>query len=392
VAAVTVFLALLVVIAIAGWWHGWRQRSDEVARHARELAAFRASHADLLEAHRRRLETLLDSMIDGLIVLEADGRIALANRAAEALFGFSRRMIGATLIEAVRHHEVAAVAARLGTEPRIIDHEMRLEGPEVKVIQVNAIALRDATGAGAGAMLVFHDITRLRELEGARQEFVANVSHELRTPLSLIKSAAETLLDGAKSDPAALDRLLPIIDRHADRLTLLIDDLLLLSQLDSGRIAMQPQPVSMRAAAQEVLEDLAQRARARGVHLENAIPDGLVAQADPDRLRQVFSNLVDNGIKYGRSGGVLELTGTALGGGRVEVCVRDDGPGIPPEALARVFERFYRVDKARSREQGGTGLGLAIVKHAIQAHGGEVRVESEPGHGAAFYFTLPAAG
>ena len=391
-AAVTVFLALLVVIAVVGWWHGWRQRSDEAARHSRELAAFRASHAELLEAHRRRLETLLDSMIDGLIVLEADGRVALANRAAESLFGFSRRMIGATLLEAVRHHEVAAVAGRLDAEPKIIDHELRIEGPEVRVIQVNAIALHDATGAGAGAMLVFHDITRLRELEGARQEFVANVSHELRTPLSLIKSAAETLLDGAKSDPAALERLLPIIDRHADRLTLLIDDLLLLSQLDSGRIALQPQPVSMRLAAQEVIEDLVQRARARNVRLENAIPEGLVAQADPDRLRQVFFNLVDNGIKYGRPGGVLELTGTALGGGRVEVCVRDDGPGIPPEALARVFERFYRVDKARSREQGGTGLGLAIVKHAVQAHGGEVRVESEPGHGAAFFFTLPAAG
>jgi len=128
----------------------------------------------------------------------------------------------------------------------------------------------------------------------------------------------------------------------------------------------------------------------REVRLENAIPDGLVAQADPDRLRQVLSNLVDNGIKYGRTGGTLTVSATVRTTGRIEVCVRDDGPGIPPDALARVFERFYRVDKARSREQGGTGLGLAIVKHAVLAHGGEVRVESEPGQGAAFYFTLPA--
>ena len=388
----TVFLVLLAAAAIAAWWHVRRLRSAEAARHVREFAALRETHRATLEAHQRRMETLLDSMLDGLVVLDAAGRIALANRAAETLFGFSRQMIGGTLLEAVRHHEVAALAARLKTEPAVLDHELLLEGSPPRVLQVNAIALHDASGAGTGAMLVFHDLTRLRELEGARQEFVANVSHELRTPLSLIKSAAETLLDGAKSDPAALDRLLQIIDRHADRLTLLIDDLLLLAKLDSGRQVLHLQPAPLRAAVQEVFDDLVKRAQAREVRLENAMPDGLVAQADPDRLRQVLSNLVDNGIKYGRPGGVLTVSAAALVGGRIEVCVRDDGPGIPREALARVFERFYRVDKARSREQGGTGLGLAIVKHAVLAHGGEVRVESEPGQGAAFFFTLPAAG
>ena len=388
----TVVFALLAALALAAWWRVRRQRAEDAARHAQALAAVQARHTEELENHQRRFETLLDSMLDGLIVLDASGHIALANHAAETLFGFSRQMIGGTLLEAVRHHEVAALAARLGRETAILDHELRLEGAMPRVLQVNAIALRDAAGAGTGAMLVFHDLTRLRELEGARQEFVANVSHELRTPLSLIKSAAETLLDGAKSDPAALDRLLPIIDRHADRLTLLIDDLLLLAQLDSGRLVLHPQPALLRTAAHEVFGDLAQRAQAREVSLVNAIPDGLMAQADPDRLRQVLSNLVDNGIKYGRPGGSLTVSAGAKGSGWVEVCVRDDGPGIPPEALARVFERFYRVDKARSREQGGTGLGLAIVKHAVQAHGGEVRVESEPGQGAAFYFTLPAAG
>ena len=386
----TVFFALLAAAALIAWWRVRQQRTEESAQHTRDLAVLREKHTAVLEFQQRRLETLLDSMLDGLIVLDATGRIALANRAAETLFGFSRQMIGGTLIEAVRHHEVAALAARLNTEPAILDHELLLEGAPPRVLQVNAITLHDAAGAGTGAMLVFHDLTRLRELEGARQEFVANVSHELRTPLSLIKSAAETLLDGGKSDPVALDRLLQIIDRHADRLTLLIDDLLLLSKLDSDRLVLHRQPSPLRAAVQEVFDDLSGRARIRSVRLENAIPDGLVASADPDRLRQVLSNLVDNGIKYGRSGGALTVTAAAVTGGRIEVCVRDDGPGIPREALARVFERFYRVDKARSREQGGTGLGLAIVKHAVQAHGGEVRVESEPGQGAAFYFTLPA--
>lgn len=386
----TVFFVLLAAAALAAWWHIRRQRAADTVQHGRELAALKEKHAGILEFQQRRLETLLDSMLDGLIVLDATGRIALANHAAEMLFGFSRQMIGGSLLEAVRHHEVAALAARLNTEQAILDHELLLEGSPPRVLQVNAIALHDAAGTGTGAMLVFHDLTRLRELEGARQEFVANVSHELRTPLSLIKSAAETLIDGTKSDPAALDRLLQIIDRHADRLTLLIDDLLLLAKLDSDRLVLHRQPAPLRAAAQEVFEDLAPRARAREVRLDNSIPDGLVASADPDRLRQVLSNLVDNGIKYGRAGGVLTVTASPLTGGRIEVCVRDDGPGIPREALARVFERFYRVDKARSREQGGTGLGLAIVKHAVQAHGGEVRVESEPGQGAAFYFTLPA--
>ena len=386
----TVFFVLLAAAALAAWWHVRRQRAEDAAQHGRDLAALKEKHAGVLEFQQRRMETLLDSMLDGLIVLDATGRIALANHAAEMLFGFSRQMIGGSLLEAVRHHEVAALAARLNTEQAILDHELLLEGSPPRVLQVNAIALHDAAGTGTGAMLVFHDLTRLRELEGARQEFVANVSHELRTPLSLIKSAAETLIDGTKTDPVALDRLLQIIDRHADRLTLLIDDLLLLAKLDSDRLVLHRQPAPLRAAAQEVFEDLAPRARAREVRLDNSIPDGLLASADPDRLRQVLSNLVDNGIKYGRAGGVLTVMASPLTGGRIEVCVRDDGPGIPREALARVFERFYRVDKARSREQGGTGLGLAIVKHAVQAHGGEVRVESEPGQGAAFYFTLPA--
>ncbi len=385
------FFALLSAVALAAWWQGRRRCQRDAARHVQVVAELKAAHALEREDQQHRLETLLDSMIEALVVLDVRGRIVLTNRAAETLFGFSRQMIGGTLLEAIRHHEVSAVVARLEKETAILDHELRLEGAQPRVLQVNAVALRDPVGKAAGSLLVFHDMTRLRELEGARQEFVANVSHELRTPLSLIKGAAETLLDGAKTDPAALDRLLQIIDRHADRLTLLIDDLLLLAKLDSGRMELHPEPAALRPAAQEVFGDLTARALARDVRLENAIPAGLVARADPDRLRQILSNLVDNGIKYGRKGGVLTVSARALAGGLVEVGVKDDGPGIPRDALERVFERFYRVDKARSREQGGTGLGLAIVKHAVQAHGGEVRVESEPGQGTVFYFTLPAA-
>jgi two-component system phosphate regulon sensor histidine kinase PhoR len=228
-------------------------------------------------------------------------------------------------------------------------------------------------------------------LEGLRQDFVANVSHELRTPLSLIKSAAETLIDGGKNDATALTRFLEIIDKNANRLTLLIDDLLLLARLDSGRVELRLELLSLGTAVQEVVDDLGPKAATRGVALAHEVPAGLIVRADAERLRQVLANLIDNAIKYGAANGRVIARGRALDDGRVEVSVRDDGPGIPPDAVARIFERFYRVDKARSREQGGTGLGLAIVKNVITAHGGEVRVESALGAGTEFFFTLPAA-
>lgn len=387
----SLFLALVAAVFASLWWALRRRHQAALTRHSAQLEELRAAHTAAEDQQRARLETLLDSMIEGLVVLDASGRLSLSNRAAEKLFGFSRLMVGGTLLEAVRNHEVAALAARLATEPVILDQEIRLEGAAPRVLQINGAALTDAAGNRTGCVLVFHDLTRVRELEGARQEFVANVSHELRTPLSLIKSAAETLLDGAKTDAVALDRLLAIIDRHADRLTLLIDDLLMLARLDSGRVTLNLEPCALRSTVQQTLDDLAPRAATRAMRLENALPEGLLVLADSDRLAQVVSNLVDNAIKYGRACGQVVVSSRVLGNDCVEVCVRDDGPGIPAEARTRVFERFYRVDKARSREQGGTGLGLAIVKHVVLAHGGEVRVESEPGQGASFFFTLPAA-
>jgi two-component system phosphate regulon sensor histidine kinase PhoR len=387
--ALDLLLLISLAAALAALWWDRDQRRADVARQTREIDALKRQHADDLHAHTARMEAMLDSMIEGLIVIDARGRIALVNRAAERLFSFSRMMAGGTLLEAIRNHEVAALAARVAAETSAIEREIRIEGLVPRVLQISAVALRDSAHAPAGAVLVIHDVTLLRELEGLRQDFVANVSHELRTPLSLIKSAAETLLDGGKNDPAALNRFLEIIDKHANRLTLLIDDLLLLARLDSGRVDLDLQPLLLRGAAQESLDDFALVAQARGVTLENATPSGLSAQADPERLRQVLSNLIDNAIKYGRANGRVTLKGRALPDGRAELSVHDDGPGIPLEAKERVFERFFRVDKARSREQGGTGLGLAIVKNVIQAHGGDVRVESTPGVGTEFFLTLP---
>ncbi len=386
-------LFLLVLLAVAGLM-AWSFRAQYRAvgeRHARELADQRLQREAEVRAQVQRTAALFDRMVEGVIVVDPTGRIRLANRAAGDLFGFTPPATGRTMLEATRHHEVAALVTRLDTEPEVLSHELRLDGVSAtRYLQINALALRAADGARDGAILVFHDLTRLRQLEAVRQEFVANVSHELRTPLSLIKSAAETLMDGGKNDPAVASRFLEIIDKHANRLTLLIDDLLLLARLDSDRVELHLEPVPLRASVQDVLDDFAIVARARGVRLDNSVPTGLAAKADPERLRQVLANLVDNAIKYGRAEGHVVVNGRSLDGGRVELILRDDGPGIPAEAKARIFERFYRVDKARSREQGGTGLGLAIVKNVIQAHGGEVRVESSPGAGAEFFITLPA--
>jgi two-component system phosphate regulon sensor histidine kinase PhoR len=388
------FILTAVVAVAAGFAVAWarerKRRAADASRHHREVAEQRSRRDAELKEQALRTAALFDRMVEGLIVVDSGGRIRLANRAAEALFGFDGHAPGKTVLEATRHHEVAALVARLDREVEILGHELRIDfAAAPRFLQVNALALRDPSGTRDGAILVFHDLTRLRQLEGVRQEFVANVSHELRTPLSLIKSAVETLLDGGKDDAAALTRFLQIIDKHANRLALLIDDLLLLSTLDSGGLRLNRQPFAIRGTVQDAIDDLQARAAVRDVTLVNGVPAGLVALVDSDRIRQVISNLVDNAIKYGKPGGTTSVTGVQLPTGRIEVAVQDDGPGIPREAQERIFERFYRVDKARSREQGGTGLGLAIVKHVVQAHGGEVRLESEAGSGARFILNLP---
>jgi two-component system phosphate regulon sensor histidine kinase PhoR len=290
-------------------------------------------------------------------------------------------------MEALRLHELADLVNSLDSQKQVLGYELKLSGLSERWLQINAAAIFNGHGRRHGTVLVFHDLTRLKQLESARQEFVANVSHELRTPLSLIKGYVETLLDGARDNPEVAAKFLQTIDRNAERLQLLIEDLLTISELESGRVKLNLQAVSLSLVIAKVVDDFKARAAAKSMKLINQDPD-LSVSADVDRLEQVLGNLVDNAIKYSRGKGTVTVGGSARDGGQVEVFVQDDGPGIPPEALERVFERFYRVDKARSREQGGTGLGLAIVKHIIQNHGGRVWATSEPGRGATFYFTL----
>ena len=392
-----IVLAIGLIVACAVGWRLRQRAAVDAQRHERELTEARSQQQSRVEAERLRAAGLFEQMIDGIIILDRDGRIELANRAVISLFDMAGPMLGHSALEATRRHEVTAVLTRLANSSDVVEHELRLERKgETRLVQVSAATIGTPGHQRDGALLVFRDLTRLRKLEAVREDFVANVSHELRTPLSLIKSASETLIDGAKNEPATRDRFLTIIDQNANRLALLIDDLLLLARLDSGRLELHRQVLGLRALVDEAMSDSALLAQARRVALVNEVPAAVSVTGDPARLRQVLINLLDNSIKYGRQDGRVAVSGRTMGA-HVEIAVRDDGPGIPPEAQARIFERFYRVDKARAREHGGTGLGLAIVKNVVEAHGGQVRVESTMGQGTTFYFTLsvaavPAAG
>lgn len=330
---------------------------------------------------------LFDSMAEGLLILDADGHIQLANHSFLRMFGATADIRAKSIMEAFRLHELAGVVQALRTQKQILAKELRLSHPVERWLEINAATIHEGNPSAQVTILVFHDLTRIKRLESTRKEFVANVSHELRTPLSLIQGCVETLLDGAKDNPEVAGKFLNTIERSAKRLKLLMDDLLIISELESGNLTLSLQPVSLRQVTQKVMQDFQDRAAGRKITITDEIPEVLV-RAESRRLEQVFGNLVDNSIKYGKTGGHIELGARDGDKGTIQVFVRDDGPGIPADSLPRVFERFYRVDKARSREQGGTGLGLSIVKHIVQAHGGKVWAESEPGRGATFYFSL----
>jgi two-component system phosphate regulon sensor histidine kinase PhoR len=367
----------------------WREKyAAQQKQISAEMEGFQRRQQQTAIEAKAQQQVLFNSMLEGLLLLDRNRKIYLANRAFKSLFGIKSELRGKTVLEALRVHELDELVNQVEAKGQVLNYELKLPDLSERWLQVNAAAISSSTGEREGTILVFHDLTRLKQLERTREEFVANVSHELRTPLSLIKGYVETLLDGARNNPEVAQRFLKIIERNTQRLDLLIQDLLTISALESERIKLALLPTNLRPLAEKIFADLNARAEAKSIQLINDMPE-LVAMADANRVDQVLANLVDNAIKYGRTNGKVTVGGKPLEGGKIEIYVRDDGPGIPPESLDRVFERFYRVDKARSRDQGGTGLGLSIVKHIVQAHGGKVWVESELGKGSTFYFTLP---
>jgi two-component system, OmpR family, phosphate regulon sensor histidine kinase PhoR len=384
-----VLVVAAAVLAILARWRSLRHQDqlDECRRASGEALA--RQRQEIGAQFQDRQQALFNSMIEGILLLDRSGRIQMYNDSLRKYFDITTDIRGLTIMEAFRWHELAALAARLLQDRKISDAELEIHRARRRFWQVNAAMVADHKGIEQGQLLVFHEVTRLKELESVQSEFVGNVSHELRTPLSLIKGFTETLLDGAVNDRSQAMRFLEKIDKHSDRLLFLIEDLLALARLESGQVALNVQPVDLHDLAQRVLDDLAARAAARKTTLENQIPPNAIVWADADRLQQVLFNLADNAIKYGKSEGRVAVGARAAEPEKMEVFVSDDGPGIPPDSIGRVFERFYRVDRARSRESGGTGLGLAIVKHIVQAHGGEAWVKSELHKGSTFHFTVP---
>lgn len=385
------FLTILTLVVAVGIYFIFSRRlRQERSAHEQQLGQLRDRARHDAERTRAQQKAFFNSMTEGLLLLDDRGTIHTSNRALHEIFNVSEQLTGKTVMEAFRLHALSDIVEKLKTEQHVLGFELEVPALKSKWVEVNASTILDDDKRRLGAVLVFHDVTRLKQLENTRQEFVANVSHELRTPLSMIKGYAETLLSGAMSDPEVSTRFLQTIERHADRLAHLINDLLTISQLESGRMDLNPAPTKIGSVVDSVFQELRARADALQVATENGIESEVTVAADPERLRQVFLNLVENAIKYGKKGGRVVVSAERPDTHTIQVSVADDGPGIPPDALPRIFERFYRVDKARSRETGGTGLGLAIVKHIIQSHGGRVWVQSELGKGSTFYFTLNA--
>jgi len=355
-----------------------------------ELASLRVEH--------ERLEAILRGMVEGVIVTDLDSNVALLNARARALLGVpdGRDVRGQSLVGLIRDPALAEVSRELKEGAETVSRDITLGGVR-RVLQLNAALLRREGGDAFGWVLVLHDVTELRRLEVVQRDFVANVSHELRTPLTAIKGYAETLLGEAGEDRETARRFLAIIDRHSERLGRLTADLLTLSDLELGRASLRMEPVDVAVAVEDVLQILHDRGARSGVTVNVDIAPGTPrVYADGDRLRQVLINLVDNALKFTPAGGRVTVGArpatAADRAGMVELSVADTGIGIPARDLPRLTERFFRVDKARSRDLGGTGLGLAIVQQIVQRHGGAVTIASTEGHGTAVHVYLPATG
>jgi len=335
-------------------------------------------------------EAVLGSMIEGVLAIDGRRRILGINRAAADLLDVEAdAAAGRPMQDVIRNPDLRRFALTAIDCREPVEDDLLLRGVRDRTIRLRGTALRDASGDG-GAVIVLNDVTEVQRLEHVRRDFVANVSHELKTPVASIKGFVETLLDGALDDHADARRFLGIVSRQADRLASIIEDLLALSRIEqsetSGTLPLERQPLAGLLVA--ATDDCRPRATERSIHLELTCPPMLMVTVNGPLLEQAVINLVDNAIKYSEPGKTVWLSADADADGTA-IRVRDEGCGIAAEHLPRLFERFYRVDKARSRNLGGTGLGLSIVKHIVQAHAGTIAVESTPGVGTAFTIRLP---
>jgi two-component system, OmpR family, phosphate regulon sensor histidine kinase PhoR len=341
-----------------------------------------------IKSQNQEFVAIFNSMVEGVIVIDGEGRIVSVNPTVEKIFGVRKNDVkGKLFLEEIRNNDIAEMIHATLTKGMPLSAEITLVYPVQRIFEVSASPMFDNSGVG-GCLMVIHDITEIRKLETMRSDFVANVSHELKTPLTSIKGFVETLLEGAIDDKENNRAFLTIIQEHAERLNALVNDLLSLAYLESKEITLDKCPVNMRQMLDTVVAGVSAQLKKKNIELKNEVGSGVLVYADKNRLEQVVTNLIDNAIKFNKENGTIRISAQNENG-QVKVLIEDSGLGIPGKDIPRIFERFYRVDKARSRELGGTGLGLSIVKHIVELHGGVPGVESIEGLGSKFFFTLP---
>ena len=341
-----------------------------------------------VELQNQQLQNIFQSMVEGIILVDKSLVIITVNAPIEKMFGVAGKDIKSKLLlEAIPNNDIAEVINQVLKSGQLLTKELSIVWPVNRTFQLNASPIfqnKEVTGC----LLVMHDVTEIRKLERVRSDFVANVSHELKTPLTSIKGFVETLIEGALEDKENAKHFLQIIQEHTDRLNNLINDLLELSYLESKVIKLESQSFIFKDLVDKVLNGFRVQIQKISLGVNNEILPGISLEADQAKIEQVLTNLVDNAIKFNHEKGSIRIYSQELDG-KIKVIIEDSGLGIPAKDIPRIFERFYRVDKARSREMGGTGLGLSIVKHIIELHQGSVGVESTEGLGSKFWFILP---
>ncbi|TCP69049.1 two-component system histidine kinase PnpS [Baia soyae] len=359
---------------------------DEIGRLGRAINRMAHSLQFQMETIRkseRRLTSVIESMESGLLMVNARGRVSIANKSFERQFGAKpSEIVGVPYDEIQTTFDLCSLISRCAQTGTRIREEIHLHYPVERILEAN-LAPMWVESNGIGVVAVFHDLTAIRRLEQMRKDFVANVSHELRTPITSIRGFSETLLDGAMQDPDTCQEFLKIILEESIRLQRLVGDLLDLSTIESKQMAMNFEQLSIASFLQNITKTLDEQARNKEQTLRVEIKEDFQIRMDPDRLKQIVLNLVSNAIAYTPAGGEIRVQVDQEEKDWILV-VSDTGMGIPEEDLGRIFERFYRVDKARSRESGGTGLGLAIVKHLVEEYEGEIKVTSKMGEGTTF--------
>lgn len=367
-------------------------RQDEIGQLANSLNLMSEELENkirIISEDKDKMKVVLSSVIEGIIAIDKEGRIILFNNALKNMTDYSSdRVLGKFHWEIIRNNQLNELLKEALQKGQPLTQEITIFSPQEKIFRASANPLTEKNEVW-GAVVVLNDITEIKKLEKMRSEFVANVSHELRTPLTSIQGFVETLKDGAINDPGKAQYFLAIIEKQSNRLNNLIEDILQLSKIESQEIIMNLQSINLRDLIDKAISEFKKKIEQKNHKIKiNISPQLPLIKTDPEQIEVVFRNLLDNAIKYTPNGGEIYISAFEKAE-NIYIEVADNGIGISAEHLPRIFERFYRVDKDRSRKLGGTGLGLAIVKHIVQAHGGTIGVESKPGKGSKFFFTLP---